>query len=748
LKFLKWRTGGALAGKKSPVFFIDIEGLICLLSQVLLCFLHYIYGGNMNRYAVIFFALLTSFFLPHLEALNRDYRSDCDEDESYQNYYKPYCLYHAPGNYPDGISHELFYRIPQTGPAECCQCYDLSCYLGYIDLDFRKYLPHLKRHLEYCSQHNDCVCYWPEYSQEAAQISDTAYLLFRDLISTTALSNLQEIESEQKEFINNPTWFLNKHGLTISFIVQQFRFSDYYHICRDIEDYAKSKYNEREAAKIKDNLDDILEAIYPKFFALLTSCYKKHPSSDIDQEIRFMKFLVNDLSGLEETIVSSKAISSFSVDSSNTYDVSEFIIANLQTANIPVELENKGILCEKKKISRYTAQKTLLDVECSANIRSSSTVNSAKSVVYSPQSDIFLEQGTLFNSLLLYKEAIQVLTQAIQLNSSNREAYIERAMAYFETNQLSLALQDYESAKKLMVTPPFKLSSHKAMTMMTVYVPENKTDFSKGLISGTVDGAKVSTEEFIPSIFSCCRGILNGLWAFVCSPIEVSQEMVDTAYAIGEFVSSHSTEECFHCVVPELKELSLSWNKINDHSRGQKIGYIIGKYGIDIFAPAGALKGLNKVRALKRANTMCTLESCAASQVKQIKILEESSKLAAKRQSLVSEITTQGRIYPKNANAVPHILQDKHAWEKVVTIKQPIKAHGNIEENFKSIVTLLEKEGIMSESYFNETLFSNGCLRVNKHRKVINGQVVEAIFEVNTETKFTLLQDAWVITNK
>lgn len=144
-------------------------------------------------------------------------------------------------------------------------------------------------------------------------------------------------------------------------------------------------------------------------------------------------------------------------------------------------------------------------------------------------------------------------------------------MAYFETNQLSLALKDYESAKKLTIVPPFKSGSHKAMTMAAVYIPENKTEFSKGLVSGTVDGAKVSAVEFIPSIFSCCRGVLNGLWAFVCSPVEVSQEMVNTAYAIGEFISSHSTEECFQCVVPELKELSLSWHELNDHSRGQKI---------------------------------------------------------------------------------------------------------------------------------------------------------------------------------
>ena len=70
------------------------------------------------------------------------------------------------------------------------------------------------------------------------------------------------------------------------------------------------------------------------------------------------------------------------------------------------------------------------------------------------------------------------------------------------------------------------------------------------------------------------------------------------------------------------------------------------------------------------------------------------------------DFTTKGKIYPKNANAVPHILQDKHAWEKVVTIKEPIRAKGNIEENFKAVATLLEEEGIMPSSFFTPYVIS------------------------------------------
>ncbi len=687
----------------------------------------------MKRYVTIFFTLCIYLFLLQIEALNRDYCSDCEEDNTYQYYYYPYCLYHAPGNSPEGLPSNLLHLIPATG-SECKDCYNSSIYLGYLDIDFKKYFPHLKQQLEYCNQYKNCGCLWPEYSQEAAQISDTAYLLFRDLISTTALSCLIENESEQRELIKNPYWFLNKHGLTISFIAQQFRFSDYYFTCQDIENFAISKYEERETAKIKDRLQDILEALYLKFFELYNSCYKKHPNPEIDQEIRFMKLLINDISGLEKTVISSKSIFSL-VLAKKSYDLSEFIVANLNTANIPIEIGSKGIFNYNSNLKKNYFK------SLSLNIIDSSIDDSVKTIIFSPQSNIFLEQGTLLNDLLLYKEAIQVLTQAIQLNLSNRDAYIERAMAYFETNQLLLALKDYESAKKLTIMPPFELDRYKTIIMTAVYIPENKTEFSKGLVSGTVDGAKISAVEFIPSIFSSCRGILNGLWAFACSPIEVTQEMVNSAYAIGEFISNHSTEECCQYIVPELKDLSLSWDKLNDNSRGQKLGFIIGKYGVDIFMPVTALKGVKKVRALKRANTMCTLEMCATSQTKQAKILEESIKRGTAREGMIVDSFRKGNILIKSSNVQYHVMQPKHAWDKV------LKLSTNVEEDFKKVVFLLEKESIFSkECFLRSKNFSQGKIIRSDYQKTINGHKIQAVFETYVETNQTFLQDAWVIT--
>lgn len=447
-----------------------------------------------------------------------------------------------------------------------------------------------------------------------------------------------------------------------------------------------------------------------------------------------MKLLVNDVSGLESDTPSLNELSSMT----QNYDVSEFMVANSQISNIPVKLEDKALFDEKIPLIEE-----IHSFNFSSNPYQSLSLNTNEADISnatSPQSDIFLEEGTLFNSLLLYQEAIKILTQAIHLNPSNQDAYIERATAYFETNQILLALQDYEKAKKLTIIPPFKLDNDQMLIMKAIYVPENKTEFSKGLLAGTLEGANVSVNEFAPSILNCCRGILNGLWAFVCSPIEISKEMINTAYAIGAFISSHSTEECLQCVVPELKELSLTWDSLNDNVKGQKIGFIIGKYGVDIFAPAGIFKGINKVKALKRANTMCTLESCAASQSKQNKILEISSKRALLREKIVCESAKNGKILIRNANTPFHIMQPKHAWDKI------IKVSGNFENDLKNVIKILEDNQIFLEKFRLKKAEEFDKYIRYTHQTKINGHEVKAIFNKNLETGEMFLNDAWVIT--
>lgn len=589
-------------------------------------------------------------------------------------------------------------------------CREQGIFPGYLDETFIKYFSCFEEYLEYVNQNSNCTCFWPEISKKSLAINNIAYKLFFELFRDTSLSKFASNKNLQEEFflINNQTNKLDFHGLAVICISHSFFFSDYDWICKDLEIFSRGNFSGRELALILSKLDKIRETLTPLFLDLYQDCLQCHYSNRIANEI----FLITIDGGFSQESFSKMRL----------LFGNEMLPANFQLSD-----------SLKEDIESDLFHHNFLSSVDQQNISPTRPTNWL-------QSDIALKNGASLNELLLYKEAIAALSEAIKFNPLNRDAYIERAAAYFETNQASLALKDFESAKKLSIAQPFKLINHKAMLFSDSYVPENKLEFSKGLVSGTVDGAKVSSIEFVPSILSCCRGISNGLWAFVCSPLEVSQEMVDTTYAIGEFIRDHSTEECFQCVVPELKELSLSWDKLNDLSKGQKIGFIIGKYGVDIFAPIGALKGIRKVQALKRANTMCTLESCAASQVKHTKILEESAKRAALRELFAAESIKKGKILTKSSNVQYHVMQPKHTWEKVLSLS------GNAEEDFKRVTFLLEKESIFSkECLLRSKEFSQGKVIRSEYQKTINGHKIQAVFETYVDTNQTFLKDAWVI---
>lgn len=131
------------------------------------------------------------------------------------------------------------------------------------------------------------------------------------------------------------------------------------------------------------------------------------------------------------------------------------------------------------------------------------------------------------------------------------------------------------------------------------------------------------------------RGLGQGLWAFASSPVKISQEFIDVLYACIEYIQEHSTQEVLEIIVPELKELILKWENLSDYDKGQKIGFVIGKYGIEILACSGTMKGIKLFHDLRRANAMFTLENCAISAKNKAYILEEASKRAAFRQGLV-----------------------------------------------------------------------------------------------------------------
>lgn len=230
-------------------------------------------------------------------------------------------------------------------------------------------------------------------------------------------------------------------------------------------------------------------------------------------------------------------------------------------------------------------------------------------------SDLYLQEGKLLNEVLSYDAAITALTKSIQKDPSNKEAYFEKALAYFETGDFYKALSDYSSSD----IHPIKDDSKKIGCL-------NYLIFGKGITLGMVKGGQDSVIEFIPSLLSCFRGLNKGIWACISSPIAISQDMIECAHACLEFIKDNTTKELIGKIVPELQECLQKWEQLDDHTKGRYIGYAIAKYGVDIFMGSGSVKAAQLYRNLRKANAIMTLETASISPKFAQEVLIQASK--------------------------------------------------------------------------------------------------------------------------
>lgn len=448
------------------------------------------------------------------------------------------------------IPLELLTRIPAKG-APCDDCAAPSIYNGYLDRDHRKYIQHLVRELRYARSHQECSCYWPELSEEAEKISEEAYAGYKDLVTSSPLADLLSRQGGQKEFLEVDRGDLNAHGVAVALTALQFRFSDFYLLHEELCGYARREFGRQNVAKylkIKEFLHSILESLYPKFVDLYTHCLAKHPNPDIERELLFMKLLVGDESALE-----------------------------LSTDQASPPIKKGGSLHSRKtnaKGRRLKITKGAFVAKDAFQIR------------------ILLEKGALLNDLHRYDESIKLLTEVIRIDSCNIMAYIERAYAYLETDQRSLALHDYKQIKSWSL-PPFRMKGSQIQKGPGFWYTNEEQRFIAGMVEGMMVGTNESIKDFIPSLLNSFSGITHGLWAFVSHPINVSRDFTLATYAIGEYCYDHYEDPWIQSSVAILGKLADEWGELASYDQGHQLGYLIGKYGVDLFAPAGACERYN-----------------------------------------------------------------------------------------------------------------------------------------------------------
>jgi tetratricopeptide (TPR) repeat protein len=200
---------------------------------------------------------------------------------------------------------------------------------------------------------------------------------------------------------------------------------------------------------------------------------------------------------------------------------------------------------------------------------------------------IYLKKGIVEAEVGLYDDAIISLSEALRKDPSCKEAYFERAAAYFEAGEFDLALKDYLASG---MRP----------------LQEDKTvSYSIDYASGLAKGIKKGFEEEFSDGLPIWASMLNGcLWFLTQSPLPQAKIVSATLACIG----AAGAYLAAHQVSSELKDLVSNWDQLSDQQRGEMTGYLIGKHGLEVFVIAGSTKLMKAYRDLKRANNILTFE--------------------------------------------------------------------------------------------------------------------------------------------
>lgn len=218
--------------------------------------------------------------------------------------------------------NDLLYLFPLTNiKCDGCngsRCANKSIFKGYFDIFIDRYFYHLYSYLNYYANHSECKCYWPEISPLAAQINDLAYDFFGDILNSTVLNDLHRngfcdcgdffrpnVSEDirgcdcsnhlERFFWQAPEPCFSESSIKASFVSHSFFYSDYLHICQDLNRYCQRNYNAKECEEIEDKLDDILDQLAPLFLKLYNFCLSQHPNEHIAKE----KFIIESSLGFQ-----------------------------------------------------------------------------------------------------------------------------------------------------------------------------------------------------------------------------------------------------------------------------------------------------------------------------------------------------------------------------------------------------------------------------------------------------------------
>ena len=320
--------------------------------------------------------------------------------------------------------------------------------------------------------------------------------------------------------------------------------------------------------------------------------------------------------------------------------------------------------------------------------------------IYALDTHFYENLGVTFIEGMAYEKAVEALTEAIKQNPKNKDAYFQRAAAYFELGEFDLSLADY-------------LSSEKSKEF-TNKIPLISLEFQKGALAGVLAGSKEAAIEFFPSMFSSIYGASTTAWAGVQDPVAFCEYFCETCqnfgFCVGEYLKTLDKEKLEGYALT-LKEKFQDYEKLPDQERGKLFGYIVGRYGADIVVAGAAIEGTQIALELKNANRLCNLEVMAASQANKEKIIAKALTNGERRHSFFENsrphLGAQGKHIRGHPNYENHPNRDilsvfthsdpESLLKKYAGFGQPVREGMEIGAGYKERVDFGENIGIFKD---------------------------------------------------
>ncbi len=358
----------------------------------------------------------------------------------------------------------------------------------------------------------------------------------------------------------------------------------------------------------EDNLADIIPPVKQDIQELNEKIGSLQSSIDPDvKSIQYHQYFLNQKTSYLQDIIKELPI----IQSTLSQGLSEVTRLCEQVYTLCIEQHNDKNSFYERGLTYYDQGKFLESItDISKFLETGQMIQNQDN-----PSDIYLAQGKSYSDLALYNEAIEALTKAIQCNPENKEAYLERAGAYFEIGDYDGSIQDF-------LTSGYR----------TTPIDSSKLDYAVGFLTGASSGLREALVQFIPGLLNSAKGLSSAIWSLAISPEQFSEDVWDACSSFIQFLSTHPNPEILESISPKLKALWYDRASLTPQQQGEYLGSLISKNGVELFGAVGAMKAYREIR---RANMIATLETLATSKPK---VIEKSAEWAAKHADVIKKM--------------------------------------------------------------------------------------------------------------